>query len=71
MSVSWTQTSGSHNYTAWAIGSQGHRMSCNSTFDSCSIHGLHCGELYEVAVASSSVDCDIIAGSDYKVHAGQ
>lgn len=71
MNVSWTQTPGSNNYTAWAISTDGSRMSCNSTSDSCSIHDLQCGQMYEVAVTSSSVGCEIIAGSDYKVHSGQ
>lgn len=71
MDVSWTQTPGSDNYTAWAIGTDGHRRSCNSTSDSCSIHDLQCGEVYEVAVTSSAMGCDIIAGSDYKLHSGQ
>ncbi|KAM3604918.1 uncharacterized protein V6R79_017981 [Siganus canaliculatus] len=67
MNVSWTQTSGSDDYTAWAISSDGHRASCNSTSNSCSILDLQCGKVYEVAVTSSSIHCDIIAGSDYKV----
>lgn len=71
MNVSWTQTPGSNNYTAWAISTDGRRMSCNSMSDSCSIHSLQCGKIYEVAVTSSSMSCDIIAGSDYKVHSGQ
>lgn len=72
MNVSWTQTPGSDNYTAWAMSTDGRRLSCNSTSNSCSIHNLHCGEIYEVAVtSSSSMGCDIIAGSDYKVHSGQ
>lgn len=70
MNVSWTQTSSSENYTAWAISPDGHRASCNSTSNSCSIHDLHCGKIYEVVVTSSSVNCDIIAGSDYKVASG-
>ncbi|XP_029687008.1 fibronectin-like [Takifugu rubripes] len=68
MNVSWAQTPGSDNYTAWAISTDGRRMSCNSTSNSCSIHNLQCGQIYEVAVTSSSMGCDIIAGSDYKVH---
>lgn len=71
MNVSWTQTPGSNNYTAWAISTNGQRMSCNSTSNSCSIHNLQCGQIYEVAVTSSTMGCDIIAGSDYKVHSGQ
>ncbi|XP_018532382.1 mucin-4 isoform X2 [Lates calcarifer] len=67
MNVSWTQTTGSDDYTAWAISTDGHRASCNSTSNSCSIHNLQCGKVYEVAVTSSSIHCSVIAGSDYKV----
>ncbi|XP_015242186.1 PREDICTED: uncharacterized protein LOC107092315 [Cyprinodon variegatus] len=69
MNVNWTQTSGSDVYTAWAIATDGHRASCNSTSNHCSIQDLRCGRIYEVAVTSSSIDCEIIAGSDYKVQA--
>lgn len=71
MNVSWAQTPGSDEYTAWAIGTDGRRLSCNSTSSSCSIHGLQCGQIYEVALTSSAMGCDISAGSDYKVHAGR
>ncbi|KAK5919428.1 hypothetical protein CgunFtcFv8_023324 [Champsocephalus gunnari] len=67
MNVSWAQTPGSDDYTAWAISTDGHRASCNSTSNFCSIHDLLCGKLYEVAVTFSSIHCEIIAGSDYKV----
>ncbi|XP_034052024.1 receptor-type tyrosine-protein phosphatase beta-like isoform X2 [Gymnodraco acuticeps] len=67
MNVSWAQTLGLDDYTAWAISTDGHRASCNSTSNFCSIHDLLCGKLYEVAVTSSSIHCEIIAGSDYKV----
>ncbi|XP_056277189.1 fibronectin-like [Pseudoliparis swirei] len=67
MNVSWTQTPGQDEYTAWAISPGGHRASCNSSFNSCSIHELRCGGVYEVAVTSSSIHCTIIAGSDYTV----
>ncbi|XP_049603206.1 pneumococcal serine-rich repeat protein [Syngnathus scovelli] len=69
MNVSWSETPGSDNYTAWAISTHGHRASCNSTYNNCSIHDLHCGHVYEVVVTSSSVQCEIIAGSDYQVQA--
>lgn len=71
MKVNWTQTSGSDEYTAWAISTDGHRASCNSTSNHCSIHGLRCGRIYEVAVTSSSIGCEVIAGSDYKVQSGE
>lgn len=71
MNVSWTQTPGTDNYTAWAISTDGHRASCNSTSNSCSIDDLLCGKVYEVAITSSSIHCGFIAGSDYKVQSGQ
>ncbi|KAE8290995.1 Fibronectin type III domain-containing protein 7 Precursor [Larimichthys crocea] len=68
MNVTWTQTTGSDDYTAWAISTDGHRASCNtSTSNSCCINNLQCGKVYEVAVNSSSMHCEVIAGSDYKV----
>nr|XP_046264816.1 mucin-4-like [Scatophagus argus] len=67
MNVSWTQTLGSDDYTAWAISTDGHRASCNSTSNTCFIPDLQCGKVYEVAVTSSSIHCEIIAGSDYKI----
>lgn len=71
MNISWTQTLGSDNYTAWAISTDGRGMSCNSTSGSCSIHSLQCGEIYEVVVTSSSMGCDVTAALDYKVNSGQ
>ncbi|XP_036072425.1 uncharacterized protein LOC112147737 [Oryzias melastigma] len=67
INVNWTRTNGSEVYTAWAISADGHRASCNSTANSCSIHDLLCGKIYDVAVTSSSIKCQVIAGSDYKV----
>ncbi|XP_054602382.2 serine-rich adhesin for platelets [Nothobranchius furzeri] len=67
MNVNWSKTSGSDEYTAWAISTDGHRVSCNSTSNHCSIQNLRCGKIYEVAVTSKSIDCEMIAGSDYKV----
>uniref|UniRef100_A0A674DRB0 Uncharacterized LOC115157442 n=1 Tax=Salmo trutta TaxID=8032 RepID=A0A674DRB0_SALTR len=69
LSVQWQQTPGDADdtYTALAIGSDGYQASCNSTSTSCSISNLQCGQTYEVAVTSSSINCSIIAGSDYRV----
>lgn len=68
--VSWQETLGSDNYTALAIGSNGHRVSCNTTSNSCSVQNLRCGLMYEVVVTSSFTQCDSIAGSDYQVLSG-
>lgn len=72
LSVQWQQTPGDADdtYTALAIGNDGYQASCNSTSTSCSISNLQCGQTYEVAVTSSSINCSIIAGSDYRVQSG-
>ncbi|XP_017277744.1 serine-rich adhesin for platelets-like [Kryptolebias marmoratus] len=67
MAVKWNRTSGSDQYTAWAISKEGARLSCNTTSNNCSIHDLQCGLVYEVAVTSLSMNCEALAGSDYKV----
>ncbi|KAK6311083.1 hypothetical protein J4Q44_G00191380 [Coregonus suidteri] len=69
LAVQWQQTpgDGDDTYTALVIGSDGYQASCNSTSNSCSIFNLQCGQTYEVAVTSSSINCSIIAGSDYQV----
>ncbi|XP_058478916.1 mucin-4-like [Solea solea] len=69
MAVSWAQTTGSGDYTAWAISTDGHNASCNSTSNSCSISGLQCGKVYEVSVTPSTTQCSVIAASDYRVQA--
>ncbi|KAK0153692.1 Fibronectin type III domain-containing protein 7 [Merluccius polli] len=51
--VSWQETPGSDNYTALAIGSDGHRVSCNTTTNSCWVQDLQCGLTYGVVVKSS------------------
>ncbi|XP_023809630.1 fibronectin type III domain-containing protein 7-like [Oryzias latipes] len=55
-------------YTAIAIGSDGSRVSCNSTSPECTIHNLKCGLLYSIVVTISSVDCAVIQGSDYQIY---
>uniref|UniRef100_A0A3P8XZQ8 Fibronectin type-III domain-containing protein n=2 Tax=Esox lucius TaxID=8010 RepID=A0A3P8XZQ8_ESOLU len=67
LTVQWQDSPGEDIYTALAIRSDGYQVSCNSSFNSCSITNLPCGQTYDVAVTSSTINCSIIAGSDYKV----
>lgn len=71
MTVNWNKTSNSDRYTAWAIGKNKLSLSCNTTSNNCSIHELQCGAVYEVAVTSTSTNCEALAGSDYKVQSGE
>ncbi|RVE73628.1 hypothetical protein OJAV_G00033020 [Oryzias javanicus] len=67
--VNWRGTVGDVGlYTAIAIGSDGSRVTCNSTSTECTIRNLKCGLLYSLVVTISSVDCTVIEGSDYKIY---
>ncbi|XP_072525550.1 uncharacterized protein [Salminus brasiliensis] len=64
LAVQWQGTSGSDLYTAVATSSSGQQASCNiSSASSCSIQGLHCGQIYNITVASSSSNCSTIKAS--------
>ncbi|KAG2461556.1 FNDC7 protein, partial [Polypterus senegalus] len=67
LSVQWQQSSGAESYTAMAIGSNGVTATCNTTDTTCNISSLECGLTYSIAVTSSSLKCNIIKGSDYKI----
>ncbi|XP_077060714.1 uncharacterized protein fndc7b [Siphateles boraxobius] len=55
------------SYTALAIGTDGTRMSCNTSSTSCTIQNLRCGRTYSIAVTTSQINCGIIEGSDYHI----
>ncbi|KAJ8376161.1 hypothetical protein SKAU_G00067410 [Synaphobranchus kaupii] len=65
--VQWQASMGSETYTALAIGSDGYRVSCNTSGSACTIADLRCGLTYSIAVTTSSVQCGQIQGSDYMV----
>ncbi|KAJ8279126.1 hypothetical protein COCON_G00061920 [Conger conger] len=65
--VQWQGSMGLERYTALAIGSDGYRASCNTSSTACIIKDLHCGQVYSIAVVTSSVECGEIQGSDYTV----
>lgn len=68
--VQWQGSLGLESYTALAIGSDGYRTSCNTSATACTIADLHCGQVYSIAVVTSSVQCGQIQGSDYMVMSG-
>ncbi|TMS20298.1 Fibronectin type III domain-containing protein 7 [Larimichthys crocea] len=66
--VQWDGNAGNFDsYTAIAIGSDGSRVTCDSTTTQCTIQNLKCGLNYSIAVTTSSINCGIINGSDYTI----
>ncbi|XP_043081301.1 serine-rich adhesin for platelets [Puntigrus tetrazona] len=55
------------SYTALAIGTDGTRVSCNTSSTSCTILNLRCGRTYSIAVTTSKINCGVIEGSDYQI----
>ncbi|XP_027882788.1 uncharacterized protein fndc7b [Xiphophorus couchianus] len=67
--VQWRGTIGDIGmYTAFAIGSDNTRASCNSAGTQCTIQRLKCGVLYSIVVTTASIDCRTIDGSDYQIY---
>ncbi|XP_040040842.2 uncharacterized protein fndc7b [Gasterosteus aculeatus] len=56
---------GANSYSAIAIGSDGSRATCNSSYTNCTIQNLNCGLNYGIVVNTLSVDCGTIEASDY------
>uniref|UniRef100_A0A8C6CQP6 Fibronectin type III domain containing 7 n=1 Tax=Moschus moschiferus TaxID=68415 RepID=A0A8C6CQP6_MOSMO len=52
-SVSWAPTEGAFNYTVMAL-SDSSRLSCSTTFSSCTIYSLQCGTKYLISVSASN-----------------
>ncbi|KAK2835181.1 hypothetical protein Q5P01_015665 [Channa striata] len=67
--VQWRASIGDPvSYTAMAISSTNDtNPTCNSTSTNCTINNLKCGVTYSLAVTTSSINCDTIVGSDYKM----
>lgn len=61
---------GANSYSAIAIGSDGSRATCNSSYTNCTIQNLNCGLNYGIVVNTISVDCGTIEASDYMMQSG-
>lgn len=55
--VTWVASQGAKHYTAVAVSGGGHRSVCTTSNTSCSLAGLHCGEVYTIGVSSADDDC--------------
>lgn len=72
LAVQWDASANSpDSYTALAIGTDGTRLSCNTSSTSCTIQNLSCGQTYGIAVTSSNINCGVIEGSDYQIETGK
>ncbi|XP_039458353.1 fibronectin type III domain-containing protein 7-like [Oreochromis aureus] len=55
--VSWLASDGAKYYTAVAVSGEGHRSECTTNKTSCSLTGLHCGEVYTIGVSGADDKC--------------
>ncbi|CAH2311728.1 serine-rich adhesin for platelets-like [Pelobates cultripes] len=56
-SASWESSIGAKSYTAIFIGMDGDRTSCSTNDTSCSVSGLHCGQVYNVTATAYDNNC--------------
>lgn len=56
--VTWTLARGARNYSVHAVTGQGLTDACNSTSGSCFLHGLQCGQTYNMTVKAHNLACD-------------
>lgn len=56
--VTWEPSDRVTSHIVRAIGSDGHRINCTSSNDSCILTSMHCGQIYNVTVAALDGACD-------------
>ncbi|KAI7809537.1 hypothetical protein IRJ41_010869 [Triplophysa rosa] len=56
--VTWEPSDRVTSHIVRAIGSDGHRINCTSSNDSCILTSMHCGQNYNVTVAALDGACD-------------
>ncbi|XP_044075214.1 uncharacterized protein LOC122886733 [Siniperca chuatsi] len=55
--VSWVASESAKYYTAVAVSGGGHKSECTTNKTSCSLPGLHCGEVYTISVSGADDNC--------------
>lgn len=55
--VSWSPATGANSYMVTAVGSDGHRASCETDEHQCDLTDLQCGQMYEVSLTAISDHC--------------
>ena len=56
-SLTWDASPNAATYTAKAVGTDGHSVSCASATPGCQLAGLHCGQAYVFTAAASDGSC--------------
>ncbi|KAG7513796.1 fibronectin type III domain-containing protein 7 [Solea senegalensis] len=56
--VRWDEEEVMSSYLVQASGPGGHMTTCNSYENSCQLHSLHCGQLYNLTVTALDGQCD-------------
>lgn len=56
--VAWAPARGARNYSVQAVTDQGLTDACNTTGGSCFLHGLQCGQIYNVTIRAHNMACD-------------
>lgn len=54
----WAPARGASNYSVQAVTDRGLTDGCNTTGGSCFLHGLQCGQIYNVTVKAHNMACD-------------
>ncbi|KAJ8384528.1 hypothetical protein AAFF_G00204430 [Aldrovandia affinis] len=55
--VSWDASPNAVSYSGWAVGTDGHNVSCDSSSPDCQMAGLHCGQEYAFTVLATDGSC--------------
>ena len=72
LTVQWDARAGAVvSYMAFAIGSDGSSLSCQTSLTECVISTLNCGLTYGITVIPSTANCGNIETADYQIQSGE
>ncbi|KAM8930644.1 uncharacterized protein RCH25_006549 [Pelodytes ibericus] len=68
-SASWESSAGAKSYITAFTGPDGDGASCNTSDTSCSVSGLHCGQIYNVTVTAFDNNCHSLTTNSIQMSA--
>lgn len=69
--VRWGASRGARSYSVLAATDEGQTLTCNSTYESCSLTGLQCSHTYNITVMTESPACNsTVASAPYHLTTG-
>lgn len=68
--VTWMPARGARNYSVQAVTDRGLTDACNTTGGSCFLHGLQCGQIYNVTVKAHNMACDDVTSESHRLMTG-